>query len=138
MKQDSGNRMILIRSGMGPISTEQTLIHEMVHAKLSSIRKEIHGKRFLSELRRLRKLGAPLSPFELDRVRNSDPSSREPIRLTKKKVRILISKAIVTEKLPPRLVPRYLEQEVMVPYSIIKRSVNIGQEIRRAQSSKKS
>ncbi len=121
--------MILIRAGLTPRSSEQTLIHEMAHAKLSWIRKEVHGKRFTSELIRLRKLGAPLSSFELDKVGSEDASSREPEKLTKKKVRALISEALGKEGLSPKLVPRYLEQELMIPYSAIKRLLDVRREI---------
>jgi tRNA isopentenyl-2-thiomethyl-A-37 hydroxylase MiaE len=123
--------MILIRAGMKERSTEQTLIHEMVHAKLFWIRKEIHGKRIISELRRLRKLGAPLSSLELDKVRSDSVTSREPARLTKKRVCSLIFEALTNEGLTAMALPRYLEQELMVPYSSINSSVDVKREAKK-------
>jgi len=125
-------RFILIRAGLSERSMEQTLIHEMTHAKLSWIRREIHGKKFISELRRLRKLGAPLSRFELDRVRFDHKRSREPPRLSKKVVRRLISSALLEEGLPPKAVPRYLEQELMLPIRVIENLVDVSSEVEKS------
>ncbi|MDG6998637.1 MAG: hypothetical protein JRN15_05930 [Nitrososphaerota archaeon] len=126
--------MILIRAGMGVMSTEQTLIHEMVHARLFWIKREIHGKRFISELRRLRSLGAPLSPRELDRAEKDSSLNREPLRATKKNVRKLVMEALTVEKLSEREIPRYLEGEFMLPFSVVNRLVSIKEEVRKVKS----
>ena len=124
--------MILIRAGLGRKSTEQILIHEMVHAKLSrSKKKDVHGKAFLSELRRLRKLGAPLSDRELDKIPRQDKRSREPPRFSKKIVFEILREAIVVERLPPRMIPSFLERELMIPYSVISSRVDVDDEAKR-------
>lgn len=119
---------------MGAKSTEQTLIHEMVHARLFWIRKEIHGKRFISELQRLRSLGAPLSNRELDRVVSGSSLSREPLKATKKNVRKLVLEALTVEKLSEREIPRYLEVEFMLPFSVVNRLVSVKEEMKKVKS----
>jgi hypothetical protein len=125
--------MILIRAGMGPKSTEQTLMHEMIHAKISEFRGKVHGKMFSSELHRLRKLGAPLSPGELDLVRHNSNKSREPPRLDEKTIRGLIRDAMISEKLNPKVIPRFLEHELMIPYSVLRTYLDVDREIRNVQ-----
>jgi SprT-like family len=66
---------ILIRNGMGKQSTLQTLVHEMAHAKLSALKsRQVHGIQFAKELGRLRKLGAPLSPLDVDKQKKNPRS----------------------------------------------------------------
>ena len=131
-----GSGIILIREGMGEKSTEQTLVHEMIHAKLSQIKRKIHGARFISELRRLRKLGAPLSQGELDMP---SQHGREPPRLTRASVSKLINYALDFEKIPASQIPKYLERELMLPYSLIDRIAQVDELMRRrAKSSRNS
>src|SRR5579875_1438992 len=65
-----GEEKIYIRSGMSKKATLWTLVHEMAHAKITNSVGEVHGRIFVRELRRLRKLGAPLSPLDVDVVKS--------------------------------------------------------------------
>jgi hypothetical protein len=122
----SKQRKVLIRAGMGQNSMVQTLVHEIAHAKLSRIKKQIHGKRYIGELKRLRKLGAPLSSQDLDKAQQ-----REPLKLTKKNVQELISDALLKEGLSKASVPRFLEQELMLPFSEINKIIDVRSAIAR-------
>ncbi len=113
-------KRIFIRNGLSKNATLQTLVHEMAHSKLYWIRKTPHGKMFIVELSRLRKLGAPLSLSELDQVKV------EPFRLNVRNLRKVIFHALIIESIPRKFVPKYLELEFFLPYSEIKKITDIG------------
>jgi hypothetical protein len=92
----------------------QTLIHEMAHAKLRSTRSEGHDEIFLKELRRIRNLGAPLSPADVD-----VEIAYEPPEMTMRNVRMAVRIALSHEKVPWPLIPKYLEREFSTPFSEI-------------------
>jgi hypothetical protein len=121
-------KTILIRDGLGTLSTLQTLTHEMIHAKLSEAggrgKYKIHGPLFLGELKRLRRLGAPLSPLDVD-VRGLDNSPSVSIRA----IQSLIKEARDVERLPKRDVPQFLEYQLEFPYSVLRRRFNIDRYI---------
>ncbi|MDG6904760.1 MAG: hypothetical protein JRN20_03125 [Nitrososphaerota archaeon] len=114
----TGRRRIIIRNGMGKNSTIWTLVHEMAHAKFPKLKK-VHGKQFASELARLRRLGAPLSPLDIDRQRIpvKNASSRD--------IRKLIEEALLVEKIPRKSVPKFLERELSLPISIIEKRIRL-------------
>jgi hypothetical protein len=57
---------------------------------------------------RLRSVGAPVGNLELDKVDGIPPPN-----LTKTNIRSTIWGAYFIEKLPPKLIPEYLERELM-------------------------
>jgi hypothetical protein len=122
-------RRILIRNGLGEKSTLQTLAHEMIHAKLSESKtkrkNEVHGSSFVNELKRLRALGAPLSPQDLDKKKDRKARTFSEVDLRK-----LISEAHVVERLTKVNVPKFLERELQVPFSIIERKIKVSHIIR--------
>ena len=117
----SKDRKIFIRQGISNRATLQTLTHEMAHAKLSHITQDMHGRAFINELRRLRRLGAPLSRAELDLL-----PDKQTIELNRRNLRCAIFDALVIEKLPARAVPSYLEREFMKPLVEIERVTKIA------------
>jgi hypothetical protein len=133
----SKDRKILIRDGLGPKSTLQTLMHEMIHATLTEFgakgRRRVHGTLFLKELKRLRNLGAPLSPLDLDRNR-----ARKTRMATKGNVKNLIREARIVERLPRESVPKFLEMQLALPFTAIDQEMEVKpiiQEIYRANGS---
>jgi hypothetical protein len=116
----TNDRRIFLRSGISKNSILQTLTHEMIHAKLWWLTKNTHGKTFIKELRRVRKLGAPLSPLELDLAEGFVPP-----KLTKRSIESAIYEALVTERLPRKFISRFLEREFYLPYSEIKHIVDV-------------
>src|SRR5579862_1384198 len=93
---------IFLRSNLSKNSSAYSLLHEMVHAKLSN-NTENHGKLFVKELKRIRKLGAPLSPADIDVAKGY----YEPPKLSKIILEKFIREAIFTEELPERSVAKY-------------------------------
>jgi hypothetical protein len=112
----SDARKIFIRSGISMNSTLQTLMHEMVHAKLWWLTKNVHGRAFVNELKRVRQLGAPLSTSELDLTTEI---FFEVPRVTRPNLKKSIRYALRNEDLPPKYVPKFLELEFNLPYSAI-------------------
>jgi len=127
------DRKIYLRSGVSKNGTLQTLMHEMVHAKLWWLTKNDHGKAFVNELRRVRKLGAPLSPLELDLS-----EGYEPPRLTRRNIENSIQDALFIEGLPKRQVPRYLEREFYEPIPRIRKVVDIKKGIQKVSTDMKT
>ncbi len=127
------DRKIFLRSGVSKNGTLQTMTHEMVHAKLWWLTKNGHGKAFIKELGRVRKLGAPLSSLELDL---SD--GYEPPKLTKRNIENSIQDALVIEGLPKGQVARYLEREFYEPISRISKVADIEKGIQRISSDMKT
>jgi hypothetical protein len=127
----SRKREILIRNGLGERATLQTLVHEMVHAKLSesntSQENELHGRSFVEELRRLRALGAPLSPLDLDKQKRAQ---RNVSVISEKCVRDLVEMAKSAEKLDRTDVSKFLERELEIPFSAIVRQTNASRIIK--------
>jgi hypothetical protein len=120
-------RKILIRKGLGEQSTLQTLVHEMIHAKLSSRENSLknkvaHGEPFLKELKRLRGLGAPLSPLELDKQ-----TGQRTTPITDRNVRKLVREAKTEEKLSKKHVPKFLERQLELPVPVIAEGVRLEQ-----------
>ncbi len=111
---DTSQRKIFLRGNLSKKSIVQSLAHEMVHAKLWRIRNETHGKLFLKELRRIRKLGAPLSPYDVDIAEGYEPPA-----LNKRNLKSAIRDALYEERLPKRAIPKYLEREFSEPIQII-------------------
>ena len=114
------DRKIFIRSGISTRSALQTLMHEMVHAKLWRLTNNVHGRAFIGELRRVRSLGAPLSTSELDLT---EERFFELPGLTKRNLQNTVRYALGVELLPKKHVPKFLELEFNLPYSVIKRHV---------------
>jgi len=129
----TSDRKIYIRSGISTNATSQTLAHEMVHAKLWWIKKSVHGRSFVRELKRIRKLGAPLSKSELD-IARPDDFFQAP-KLTKRNIEATILIGLNEEKLPPGLLPKFLEREFYLPYVVINKVTNIQELISRAKKS---
>ncbi len=84
----------------------------MIHAKFSHVAKNTHGRAFITELRRLRMLGAPLSRSEGDLC-----PSKEVSKISKKELRSEILHAIIVERLSRESIPSYLERVFMKPIS---------------------
>jgi len=117
----SEDRRIFLRSGISMNSMLQTLTHEMIHAKLWWVTKNVHGRAFVKELKRVRQLGAPLSPSELDLT--ADGFFELQPKLTKQNLENTIRYALTIECLPARYVTKFLELEFHLPYSVIRRQV---------------
>ena len=128
----TAQKKILIRNGLGKKSTLQTLVHEMAHVKLSRLKRGVHGRQFAKELARLRRLGAPLSPMDIDRQEN--PRLR---LLTKRRVKQLIKEALVVEKLPMRSIPRFLEREFSLSISVINQEIKVKPAIEEVYARKR-
>jgi hypothetical protein len=127
------DRNIFLRSSVSKNGTLQTLTHEMVHAKLWWVTKNGHGKAFVRELKRVRKLGAPLSSLDLDLSKG-----HEPPKLTSHNIENSIQDALVIEALPNRQVPAYLEREFYEPISRIRKVVDIQKAIRKISEDMKT
>jgi SprT-like family len=127
------DRKIFLRSGVSKNVTPQTLTHEMIHAKLWWLTKNGHGKAFVNELRRVRKLGAPLSSLELDLS-----EGYEPPKLTKRNIENSIQDALVIEGLPKGQVPNYLEREFYEPISRIRQVADIEKGIQKISNDMKT
>jgi SprT-like family len=117
---DANHRKIFLRGNLSKKAVVQSLAHEMVHAKLARIKNEAHGKLFLKELRKIRKLGAPLSPYDIDMA-----SGYEPPPLSKRNLKNAIRQALYEEKLPNRAIPKYLEREFSEPIERIGQKYDI-------------
>jgi hypothetical protein len=113
-------------------ATLQTLAHEMVHAKLSRVKKNVHGKLFVKNLRRIRKLGAPLSSSEPDMAEGND--FFRPRKLNRRNVENAIRVALLSENVPARYVPKFLEREFFLPFSVISKVANVREMISRINS----
>jgi SprT-like family protein len=116
----SEDRKIFLRSGISRNSSLQTLTHEMIHAKLWWLTRNVHGRAFVKELKRVRKLGAPLSSSELDL--KAEGYFEQP-KLARRNVEDSIRYALVLEGLQPRYIPKFLELEFHLPYSVIRGQV---------------
>jgi hypothetical protein len=116
----SEDQKIFLRSGISLNTTLQTLMHEMIHAKLWWVTKNVHGPAFINELKRVRRLGAPLSSSELD-LTNENMFVLS--RLTRQNVENSIRYALEKENLPSKLVPKFLELEFNLSYSVIRRQI---------------
>ncbi len=143
---------IYIRSGMSEKATLWTLVHEMAHAKLSNSAREVHGRIFVQELRRLRKLGAPLSPLDVDVVKSgknrvgrrtekktADRGNQGKSKISSSVIEpIALRKAIFDghfiEGLSKDHIPKYLEREFEIPFSEIKRRVDVAKMIQEVFS----
>jgi SprT-like family len=123
---------IFLRAGMSRNATLQTLAHEMVHAKLSRVKKNVHGKLFVKNLRRIRKLGAPLSSSEPDMAEGND--FFRPRKLNRRNVENAIRVALLSENVPERYVSKFLEREFFLPFSVISKVANVREMISRINS----
>jgi len=98
----------------------------MIHAKLWWLTRNVHGRAFVRELKRVRKLGAPLSSSELDLKAEG---YFEQAKLSRRSIRNSIRYALTREGLPLMYVPRFLELEFHLPYSVIRGQVPDVEEI---------
>lgn len=95
----------------------------MVHAKLGESEakvKKVHGSLFIKELKRLRNLGAPLSPLDFDRYKRGKRLS-----VTKRGVKKLIREAHTVERLPQASVPKFLELRLALPFAVINHEIEV-------------
>ncbi|MDH2900939.1 MAG: hypothetical protein PXY39_08190 [archaeon] len=109
----------------------------MVHAKLSESeangKNKVHGSLFIKELKRLRNLGAPLSPLDFDRYKRGKRHL-----VTKGGVKKLIREAHAVERLPQANVPKFLELRLALPFAVINQEIEVKsiiQEIYRPRRS---
>ena len=127
----TGKKMILIRNGLGWRSTNQTLLHEMVHIQLNDPvqieRGSEHGEPFRKEIKRLRKARAPISPLDIDR----QPDLKVSLR---KRMEALVNEALFKEHLEKENVPRFLELEMDLPLSVISRVLTVKEAIENIYS----
>ncbi len=148
-----GEEKIYIRSGMSKKATLWTLVHEMAHAKITNSVGEVHGRIFVRELRRLRKLGAPLSPLDVDVVKSgknqvgrrtekgekTDRGNRSKSEISSTVIEpISLRKAIFdghfVEGLSKNQIPKYLEREFQIPFSEIRRRIGVAKMIQQVFS----
>ena len=113
-------KRIHLRQGLSPKTTDETLLHEMIH-----IRTLHHGIRFKKECQRLRKLNAPISDDEVDRGRRYKPPS-----LAEHNAQLLVEEAF-PDKLPIRSIRQYLETEFYRPISEIEQKIDLKKLVTR-------
>jgi hypothetical protein len=127
-------KKIYVRAGMSRNATLQTLVHEMAHVKIRGNRGAVHGRAFLAELARLRSMGAPLSTGDLDvAIPQRNGNFRTRVQIDKARVRELVAEAVNSLHLKTkRSVASFLESELEMPISEIRKIADLELEIQRA------
>lgn len=112
----------MIRVGLGKKDEQETMLHEMVHARVG----RFHGRKFVAELKRLRRIGAPLSPYEFD-LKEGDK-----LKVSRDYVRSRVEDC-VDDNMKRTQIYEALEDKFRMPISYLKRRINVDRIIRDVQ-----